>query len=549
MAGYVLPGDILADKYLVERVLGEGGMATVVAARHLQLHQMVAIKLMRTRALAFPDAVERFMREAKTVVRLKSENVARVMDVGMLEDSTPYMVMEHLEGVDLDTVLAHYRVLAVEDAVDYVLQACAAMAEAHAAGIIHRDLKPGNLFLTQRANGAPLVKVLDFGISKARPDGSMDGVTETHNFGTMGSPPYMSPEQAKSAKHVDERSDIWSLGIILYQLVSGRLPFYAESAAEVFSQILYDEPEPLHRVAPWLSRKFSAVVMRCLEKDPDKRYPTVLDLAAILVRFASPEGRLLLDASLIPTRKSSRSISSNMSSPDLDQVGSPNVEDDEDTEVDTKAAAFMAEEPQRLELTNLFKELPARSLEDAYPRTTHALYTGEVKILARKSLARRTFLAVAGVALVGAAAAGVAMFTRKSGKVPAASSAVPSVESIAPSEILPTAEPAAADGKGVGARSAGQETSPRAGASGEQPGTANALAPDSKDPDKAARTAADAEEPGDKAKDPDPEASTTNQDKADTRKSSSKRKRVRRGKRKKTRTGTGTGTDPFGTIR
>jgi serine/threonine protein kinase len=409
VAHYVQPGDVLVEKYVVERVLGEGGMALVVAARHLQLHQTVAIKLMRARALAFPDAVDRFIREAQTVVRLRSENVARVMDVGTLDDGSPFMVMEHLEGVDLAMVLAHRGALAVEDAVDYVLQACAAMVEAHGEGIIHRDIKPGNLFLTQRPNGAPLVKVLDFGISKASPGGQAEGITQTQDFGTMGSPPYMSPEQARSAKHVDVRSDIWSLGVVLYHLISGELPFFADNVAEVFAQILYEEPTDIRHAAPWVSRRLGAVIMRCLEKDPDDRYADVTELVAALAPHASAEGRLLIDASLLPTRRGSNSLSApfmRLSSSELiDEM--EDLSDDGDTMVDPGRQSASARQPSRLQLSELFDELPARSLDDAYPRTTHALYTGEILLdkVGRPGRRRRRLWTVAGVAIVVALAA------------------------------------------------------------------------------------------------------------------------------------------------
>ena len=209
----VRPGDVLAGKYRVDRVLGVGGMGVVVAATHLQLQQRVALKFMLDAGLAQPTQVERFGREARAAVRLRSDHVARVLDVGTLETGSPYIVMEYLDGSDIGSVLEQRGAMPVDMAVDCVLQACDAVAEAHALGIVHRDLKPRNLFLTTRNDGRALVKVLDFGISK-HTTGSDLSLTRTTEI--MGSPSYMSPEQFRSAKLVDERTDIWALGAILY---------------------------------------------------------------------------------------------------------------------------------------------------------------------------------------------------------------------------------------------------------------------------------------------------------------------------------------------
>lgn len=213
-------GELLAGKYRVERLIGEGGMGVVLAARHEGLNTNVAIKLLREQALGHSDIVGRFMREARAAVSLRSEHVARVFDVGTLEDGRPYIVMERLEGKDLGDVIEQDPPLAVSVAVDYVMQACEAIAEAHAAGIIHRDLKPKNLFLTHAVHGRPLVKVLDFGISKVDPSKSPNEMALTRTTEVIGSPSYMSPEQLRSARNVDARTDIWALGVILYELLT-----------------------------------------------------------------------------------------------------------------------------------------------------------------------------------------------------------------------------------------------------------------------------------------------------------------------------------------
>jgi len=291
----VKPGDILADKYEVERVLGVGGMGVVVAARHLQLRERVALKFLLPDVVLQPGAVERFEREARAAVRIKSEHVARVSDVGLLDGTIPYMVVEYLDGVDLSQRLARTGPMPMEEAVEYVLQACAAMAEAHSLGIVHRDLKPSNLFLTRRPNGEPLIKVLDFGISKLAPspeDAPRPSLTTTN--GVMGSPLYMSPEQVRSAKNVDARTDIWSLGVILYELLSGGPPFDGRMVPEVIAKIAADPPTPLRTRLPGVDPRLEQIILRCLQKDPAARFPTVAELAAALLPFGGPRAAMTM---------------------------------------------------------------------------------------------------------------------------------------------------------------------------------------------------------------------------------------------------------------
>jgi serine/threonine-protein kinase len=277
----IAPGQVLAGKFQVERVLGQGGMGVVVAAHHLVLGQRVAIKFLLPEALAHRESVERFLREARAAVRLRSEHVGRVIDVGTFDDGAPYIVMEYLEGLDLAGYLQRSGPLPVPQVVDFILQACEAIAEAHAIGIVHRDLKPANLFLTQRADGSPLVKVLDFGISKA---GNQDAdFSLTRTSAVMGSPGYMSPEQLRSSRDVDVRSDVWSLGVILFELATGRQPFVAESITELALKVAMDPTPPLY--APHLPYGFDAAVGRCLEKDPGRRYFNVAELAQALAPF------------------------------------------------------------------------------------------------------------------------------------------------------------------------------------------------------------------------------------------------------------------------
>ncbi len=290
-AAPVKTGEILAGKYRVERVLGMGGMGVAVAATHLQLDQMVALKFMLPHALANQEQVSRFLREARAAAcGLKNaQNVARIIDVGTLETGSPYIVMEYLEGTDLAG--GHQRddgrMSAVAWRREIVLQACDAVSEAHALGIIHRDLKPANLFLAEGHGGTTVVKVLDFGISKA----ASNDQNMTRTASILGSPAYMPPEQMRAAKQVDARADIWSLGVILYEAVAGRMPFYSEVFTDLCLKVMMDPPPPLD--VPGVPEGFEAVILRCLEKDPNNRYPSVGALATALSPFAELSGRMV----------------------------------------------------------------------------------------------------------------------------------------------------------------------------------------------------------------------------------------------------------------
>jgi serine/threonine-protein kinase len=288
-AAGVREGDILAGKYRVDRVLGQGGMGVVVAAHHVELDDRVAIKFLLPEALHNGEAVARFAREAQAAVKIKSEHVARVTDVGRLDNGAPYIVMEYLEGLDLSAWLQQRGRLPVDQAVEFLLQACEAIAEAHALGIVHRDLKPANLFVIRRPDGGLSVKVLDFGIAKRI--GAAQGVNITSTAAVMGSPLYMSPEQLNSSKDADARTDVWALGVILYELLAGEAPFLAETVPGVMLKITASEPPSLRALRPEVPVALERVILRCLEKDRSKRLPTIGDLAHALVDFGTPRSR------------------------------------------------------------------------------------------------------------------------------------------------------------------------------------------------------------------------------------------------------------------
>lgn len=290
-------GDVIADRYRIDRVLGKGAMGLVVAATHIELRKPRALKFMLPDSIVGRESVERFLREARAAAELKSQHAVKIHDVARLPTGEPYIVMEFLEGTDFKDLMKDRRVLPVPEAVSYLLQACEAIAEAHAAGIVHRDLKPANLFLARGVGGAPCVKVLDFGIAKLNdpqpPEGALD-LTRSHAI--LGSPLYMSPEQILSTRYVDGRSDIWSLGVTLYSLVTGELPFRGESAHAVFAAVQREPPPPPSIWKRDLPTEVERIILRCLEKEPARRYATVAELAAALAPFAVPGARLTFES-------------------------------------------------------------------------------------------------------------------------------------------------------------------------------------------------------------------------------------------------------------
>jgi eukaryotic-like serine/threonine-protein kinase len=304
------PGDMFAGRYRVDATLGAGGMGVVLGAVDLQGGHRVAIKVLNAEATGSDELVSRFVREAHATARLRSKNVARVLDWGTTEQGQRYLVTERLDGKDFSALVEAARSLEPRVVVEYLLQVCEGLAEAHSAGIVHRDLKPANLFLTETTGARPLVKILDFGICKMVEDRSQPSLTKVQDL--LGTPRYMSPEQLTSSRDVDGRTDIWAIGVILYELLTKRPPFDESRLTALMSAVATRTPEPIRRARPDVSEGLSAVVSRCLAKMREDRYGNVEELAAALAPHGSgrapailrhvpelerePETRLRIDA-------------------------------------------------------------------------------------------------------------------------------------------------------------------------------------------------------------------------------------------------------------
>ena len=280
-------GDVLLGKYVLEERLGEGGMGVVYAARHLLLAQRVAVKLIRSEIAKDAETVARFVNEARAAARIENEHIARVLDVGMLDEGSPYMVLEILEGADLGRILRERGPLPLAEVADHLLQTIEAVACAHSLGIVHRDLKPSNLFLARRRDGTARIKVLDFGIAKATREVDGPSANMTKKNSMLGSPHYMSPEQLRDAASVDHRSDIWALGIVAYELLSGRPPFDGETTVAVFASIQESEPASLRGMRADIPRAVEAAILKCLARTPDARFASVTDFGRALAPFGT----------------------------------------------------------------------------------------------------------------------------------------------------------------------------------------------------------------------------------------------------------------------
>jgi serine/threonine-protein kinase len=283
-------GEVLADKYELVRLIGEGGMGAVYEARHRLIGRRFAVKFLHAAHAAEPPMLGRFEREARAAGALENENLVAVTDFGFAADGAPYIVMEHLEGEDLARLLGRVGPLPVRRAVDLVVQACRGLAVAHGHGIVHRDLKPANLFVVRRNDGGDLVKVLDFGIAKLRDGAEGAGaagaggpVTGTGKM--LGTPGFTPPEQARGERDVDQRADIYALGAILYELLSGARAHPGENYNAILFHILTQQVTPLASLRAGLPAGLTEVVHRAMAAERADRYQSADELVRALLPF------------------------------------------------------------------------------------------------------------------------------------------------------------------------------------------------------------------------------------------------------------------------
>jgi eukaryotic-like serine/threonine-protein kinase len=405
-------GQVIAEKYRVEGILGVGGMGVVLGARHLQLGQLVAIKVLSVSGDKQQGSIERFLREGRAAAALSSDHVVRIYDVGQLPSGIPFMVMERLRGQDLASTLDEHTPMSIADAVEYVAQATVAIVEAHEVGIIHRDLKPSNLFLTRRSDGTACVKVLDFGISKQLTDGDTPTIRSdlTSTRQVMGSPAYMPPEQVRDAKTVDHRTDIWALGVTLYELLTQRAAFDADTLPAVCAAIAADPPVPVRTRRPEVPEALEAIVLKCLEKTPAQRFQTARALLAALRTFQGKSVEFEAHSAAIPLATES--------SASLEIAVLP------DSKLDSgKLDSGLAESGPRS--VDSFRPDPADGtlLSGRTPSPLDASDTGTSARDDKPALSRRMLiLALLGLVLIGAATARV-MRNRSTDPRPAVSEA------------------------------------------------------------------------------------------------------------------------------
>jgi serine/threonine-protein kinase len=279
-----LAGVVLSRKWRLGQKLGDGGMGEVYSADPVDGGAPVAIKTLRAEFLAEPQVLSRFLDEARTCLRLVHPNIVRILECGAAEDGAPFLVMELLDGVPLGAYTQNGGRFPIAQAVPILQGILAGLAAAHSHGIVHRDLKPENVFLTRATNGTFVVKVLDFGIARVMDEaGGMGSRTRTGML--LGTPAYMSPEQVKDSRDVDQRADLWSAGVMFYEMLSGRVAFPAPTAYARLAAVVSTDPEPLETIDPALE-PLSGFVTRALKKNRDERFASALEMARALAAAA-----------------------------------------------------------------------------------------------------------------------------------------------------------------------------------------------------------------------------------------------------------------------
>src|SRR5215510_6275537 len=277
------PGQIVDGKYRIVRLLGEGGMGAVYEGENVRIHRRVAIKVLHPGTAANTDAVQRFEREAQAAGRIGSDHIVEVIDLGNLPEGDRFMVMEFLDGENLSQRIQARGRLSPQEATSVMLQLLEGLGAAHGAGIIHRDLKPDNVYLVRSKRGqADFVKILDFGISKFNKLNKDSGMSMTRTGAVMGTPYYMSPEQAKGSKEMDHRSDLYSSAVILYESITGKVPFDAETFNELIFKIALDTPVPPERHSPGLDPGFASIMQKAMAREANDRFQSAPDFAGAL---------------------------------------------------------------------------------------------------------------------------------------------------------------------------------------------------------------------------------------------------------------------------